>query len=477
MSTILLVDDDVVFCTQMGEYISRLGHVFHAAHTLKDGLHLARDAAPDIVFLDVILPDGLGLEHIEHFRDAASSPEVIVVTGQGAAETAESAIESGASYFLRKPSPLGEIRELIQRIQATRLSSAQNRPHKLPAGIKLVGSSPKLRQCLEKAFKAALTGENILVTGETGTGKELISRIIHAQSPRRNERFVAVDCTSIPESLAESLLFGHVQGAFTGAARNSPGLVLLADKGTLFLDEIGDMPDVLQKSLLRVLQEKRFRPIGSSKEISSDFRVIAATNRDIPAIIKEGRFRSDLFYRLSAFQIHVPSLSERPEDIPVLAKHYMDKICTERNMAPKSQSEDFKEIMQRHAWPGNVRELINTLHLAVVNAMHEPELHPHHLPKSIRAGFYRSALERREPTAAEPAPEPAVTPMQQVMGGFDDFPTLKDVRDAVNRNLEQEYLEQLRAECGGKVLEACRLAGITRSRLYQLLQKYGISLK
>ncbi|THB65659.1 MAG: sigma-54-dependent Fis family transcriptional regulator, partial [Desulfovibrio sp.] len=407
MGTILIVDDDPVIRAQLAGYIAKLGHNCHSASSLAEGLRSAAHTKPDMVLLDMILPDGSGLTHINDFRETESAPEIIVVTGQGDAEAAQAAIRSGASYYLQKPVPLAELRELIERIMESRARAAQFAPPDLLEGFPIVGKSPRMRECLKRAANAARSEENVLVTGDTGTGKELVSKAIHANSPRAKGRFVAVDCTNIPDSLAESILFGHERGAFTGADRASPGLVLLAHKGALFLDEVGDLPLSLQKSLLRVLQEKTFRPIGADKELMSDFRVIAATNRDLETMVGAGQFRKDLYYRLSAFTVRVPQLTDRTQDIPDLVDFYINKICKDQSLEPKKSSTDFLDTLMRAPWPGNVRELINTLNLAVINATHEPELHPHHLPKELRAQYYKNSLtENGNETAPPKTPSP-----------------------------------------------------------------------
>jgi two-component system NtrC family response regulator len=279
-----------------------------------------------VIFLDVRLPDGNGLENLTTFREQPSTPEVIIMTGVGDPDGAELAVKGGAWDYIQKPFSKQEIVLLLHRALDYREKSAQ----KIPVILKrehIIGSSSRLQAHLDLLAQAANTDTNVLISGESGTGKELFARAIHQNSVRAGKKFVVVDCTALPENLVESVLFGHKKGAFTGADRTENGLFKYADGGTLFLDEVGELPLSIQKKFLRVLQEHRFRLVGSQQEISSDFRVVAATNRDLEQMVETGDFRQDLLYRLRAFTIELSPLRERFSDTRELTIHHISRIC------------------------------------------------------------------------------------------------------------------------------------------------------
>jgi two-component system, NtrC family, response regulator len=350
--------------------------------------------------------------------------------------------------------------------RAQRLQPKPWADHRQGAFGDLIGESPLLKSCLEVAAQAAASEANVLISGETGTGKELFAGAIHEAGPRARRNFVVVDCASLPENLVESTLFGHEKGAFTGADRAREGLIKHADGGTLFLDEVGEMPLGVQKSFLRVLQERRFRRLGGQTELESDFRIIAATNRNLEAMVGQGGFRQDLFFRLRAFHIQLPSLRERPEDLEALTRHHLDGLRELYGLAPKEFSSDFFDTLSRYHWPGNVRELFNSLERALVGARHEPVIFPKHLPTDIRVHITKAAIGNGlsgENRAAAKAQEPS------------GFPKLRERREAAIREAEQQYLQDLTSFVGGDIQKGCDLSGLSRSRLYYLLKKYQIS--
>ena len=309
----------------------------------------------------------------------------------------------------------------------------------------------------------------MLITGETGTGKELFARLIHANSTRAKGPFVVVDCAALTESLVESTLFGHVKGAFTGADADRVGLVRLAHGGTLFLDEVGEMPPPLQKTFLRVLHEKRFRPVGATAEVESDFRLLAATNRDLEAMIERGSFRSDLFFRLKTIALSLPPLRERPEDIKPLTLSIVDGLCARYRLPPKGFDAEFLAILEAHDWPGNVRELQNVLELAIVASGREKTLYGMHLPQELRVKLAKSYLEQGDRLhEARPSTGEDRLIAQPSFGRQ----SLKVFKEA----MERHYLEGLLRAHGRDVATMLDISGLSRSHFYALLKKYSLSL-
>ena len=316
-----------------------------------------------------------------------------------------------------------------------------------------------------RSLASAAAGEsNVLILGETGTGKELFAQAIHRNSPRARGPFVTVDCGALPENLVESLLFGHERGSFTGAEKAREGLVKQAGGGTLFLDEVGELPVSIQKAFLRVLQEHQFRPLGSSTEMESDFRLVAVTNRNLEQMVEDGTFRQDLLFRLKSFVIELPPLRERSEDIKELARYHIDGFCERYGLALKGFSPEFLDTLRGHNWPGNIRELVNTLDRALAAARFEPTLFPKHLPTDIRVEKARASVNPKTPSGAGPYANPPQT-----------LPKFNDFREASYAQAEKHYLNDLIALCEGEIKEACRISGLSQSRLYALLQKHKIS--
>ncbi len=288
MANVLIIDDDKLICDWIANVVTRLGHQAVSTHLLREGLRKVQSASFDVVFLDVQMPDGSGLESMSKIKAARSSPEIIVITGLGHPDEAELAIQSGAWDYLEKPASFEAIKLPLLRAleyRAERRSGATTVLKR--SGI--IGDSEKITACLELLAQAATSDANVLITGETGTGKELFAKVVHSNSCRAKRNFVVVDCTALPETLVESVLFGHARGAFTGAETSEEGLIKQADGGTLFLDEIGELPLLIQKKFLRVIQEHRFRPVGGRREIESDFRLVAATNRNLEIMVQAGK--------------------------------------------------------------------------------------------------------------------------------------------------------------------------------------------
>jgi len=463
MARILIIDDDAQVCETLESLVLRLGHECFAARNLRDGLGRLSSAEFDLVFLDVRLPDGNGLEALGEIRKHESPPDVIVLTGQGDPEGAELAIQGGVWDYLVKPSPIRQIKETLGRALAHR-AEKKAVGHTLELDLTdVVGESSVIRQCYERIGQASGSDSTVLVTGETGTGKELLARTIHRNSGRSARSFVVVDCAALTESLLESILFGHTKGAFTGAARDRVGLVKLADQGTLFLDEIGELPLSAQKTFLRVLQEHRFRPVGSNHELESDFRLICATNRDLAAMVQAGEFRQDLFYRINTIHIVLPPLRERGDDIVALAKHHVGKLCRQRNIPPKEMDPEFLLMLKQYDWPGNVRELFNTIEQAFVLSGAEKTVYAQHLPQAVRIRVAKSMLVKgRESNAAEIE--------REVDEGEETLPSLKDFKTS----MEREYLLRLIKAYGKDIPKMLSVSGLSRSHLYAMLKKHDL---
>ena len=465
MPNILIIDDDTALCQALEAVVAAMGHTHASAHTVADGLAAARKGDFQVIILDVWLPDGNGLEALPQLRETPSAPEVIILTGSGDPDGAELAIRSGAWDYITKPPTLNKIRLPVERA----LDYHAKKRERDPAVIKrcgIVGESNAMRASLDLAARAAGTEANVLITGETGTGKEMFARAIHANSQRADNPFVVVDCAALPENLVESMLFGHERGAFTNADRKYEGLVRQAHRGTLFLDEVGELPFPVQKSFLRVLQEHRFRPVGGIKEIVSDFRLVAATNRDLGEMADQGRFRRDLLFRIQSINIHLPRLRGRMADIKALAQHYAPELCQRMGTRPKVLSEAFLQAMAGYDWPGNVRELINALESAVAGARGETELAPGHLPTDIRAQIARDGLVSAPSGREKPGPPP-------LDGGA--FPSIKEYRTQALEDLERHYLERLMDTSDGDIGRACSVSGLSRARLYALLKERGVA--
>jgi two-component system NtrC family response regulator len=441
--------------------VEKQGCAVDTEPTLIGGLHAAREAAYDVVFLDVRMPDGNGLDFIPRLRATASCPEVIIMTGFGNEDGAEIAIKSGAWDYVQKTGSPSEILLPLSRALQYRhgLRNGATGPRVALQRNGIVGESRALQACLDLLAQAAGSEANALITGETGTGKELFARALHANSPRSGERFVTVDCAALPEHLAESALFGHSKGAFTGADRRREGLIRQAHRGTLFLDEVGELTTSLQKTLLRTLQERRFRPVGSSRETKSDFRLVAATNRDLDAMAAEGLFREDLLYRLRTFQIELPPLRARRDDIRQLTLHHLSRQSEREGAEIKGISPEFLQALLEHPWPGNVRELLSCLEVALRSAGGSPTLYRVHLPIQLRI----SAIQRSLATGRAGSPSPHAA-------SSTDHQTLRTVLEEA----EKAYLTHLFERTGGDVRETCRISGLSRTALYTRLKKHGI---
>lgn len=447
--SVLLVDDDVTFRQVMSNELTRLGYEIAAVGSGEEAVRRIAGSEPDVVLLDLRLPGMNGLEVLKSIRSNAQGTEVVIMTGHGSIDTAIESIRNGAFDYVVKPCPLDELHIRIQR--AVERRSLQQRANLLERGLtppdlgsSFVGESPEFRKLLKLIELVAPSDGTVLITGETGAGKERVAKLIHARSPRRFRPFVVVECTTLQESLLESELFGHERGAFTGADRGKPGLFEVANGGTIFLDEVGEISPATQMKLLRVLDTSAFRHVGGTSEIRVDVRVIAATNRDVPAMVRQGLFREDLFYRLSTITIEVPPLRARSADVELLAQHFVSML-NERFGSRKQISDPALQLLRQHSWPGNVRELLHVIEAAMVLCEGNSIL-PEHFPAALRTSR----------SAASPA----------ISSNGASLPTLQEA--------EREHIRRALGATNGHRGNAAKILGISERNLYRKLHELGL---
>jgi two-component system NtrC family response regulator len=477
MASILIIDDDRDFCETMQSLVVRMDHECLAAYTLKDGIALLQKQQIDLLLLDVRLPDGNGIESLPAIKESSiSAPEIFIITGIGDPDSAEIAIREGVWDYIIKPTKIQEIRLSLNRALKYR---EEKKKKQQTVNLKLdqiVGSSTQIKNCFESLAQAANSNAPVLISGDTGTGKELFAKTIHQNSNRHQHGFIVVDCATLTESLLESTLFGHKKGSFTGADMQKTGLITLANGGTLFLDEVAEMPLSTQKSFLRVLQEKQYRPLGETREISSNFRLIAATNKDLHAMAEKGEFRKDLLFRLCAIQIHIPQLRFRHGDIKPLALFHINRLCEEYRIPNKGFEQGFFETLEMYDWPGNIRELFHVLEIAFIASGTESTLYPMHLPKEIRIKVAKRQIENGSdhlPIAGEAAVQKQPKSDQALFGLTAAlFPSLRDFKNS----MEIKYLHRIIAEANGDINEILQRSGLSKSHFYSLLKKYDIKL-
>ncbi|GAB6063521.1 sigma-54-dependent transcriptional regulator [Deferrisoma palaeochoriense] len=450
--TILVVDDEEAILATLRGALEDEGYEVASAGSGEEALEGLDAADPDVVLLDVWLPGIDGVEVLQKLRERDPDLPVIMMSGHATIETAVKATKLGAYDFIEKPLNLDRLLLTIEHAVRARRLSEENRYWRERWGRSpdLIGESPAVRELKEQIRVVGPTRASVLITGENGTGKELVARAVHRASRRRDGPFVEVNCAAIPEDLIESELFGHEKGAFTGATARRRGKFDLADGGTLFLDEIGDMSLKTQAKILRVIQEMRFERVGGTKTHEVDVRIIAATNKDLEEEIREGRFREDLYYRLNVVPIHVPPLRDRAEDIPLLFRHFVEEYCREENREPVEVDEAVFSVLQAYPWPGNVRELKNVAERMVI-------------------------LCRSDRLTVEDVP-PAVRGQGTGSGGAGG--TVKPglgLREA-RRQFERDYIARHLEEAGWNVPQAAEALGVDRSSLYKKMKELGIEV-
>jgi two-component system, NtrC family, response regulator AtoC len=450
MKRVLVVDDERKMRRVLQMIMEQLGLESVPAETAEEALEVVRAEKIDLVVTDLKMPGMSGLECLRRLRELDPEVPVIMLTAHGTVQTAVEAMKLGAFDYVLKPFDVEAMEMIVRRaleVHQYRLENRylRERADALPAFEDLIGTSPAMREAFELIRRVAPTKSAVLITGETGTGKELVARAIHKLSPRAGKLFVPLNCAAIPSELLESELFGHARGAFTGAQTARAGKFEIADGGSLFLDEIGDMAYGLQAKLLRVLQESVVEPIGTNRGVPVDVRVISSTNRDLEAAIRAGQFREDLFYRLNVFQVRVPPLRERPEDIEPLARFFLDAFSKELGKGAQHLAPGALAPLGWHGWPGNVRELQNAMERAVVLAP-GPELD---------ADFFRSLLPRVEEEPGAEAPESLQL-------------------DPAVEALERKMILRALAGSGDNKAEAARLLGVSERTLWYKLKKYRL---
>ncbi|MBD3832325.1 sigma-54-dependent transcriptional regulator [Brevundimonas bullata] len=474
--TVLVVDDDPTQRRLIQAVLDREGYaVVHAESGGEAIDRLTKGGGADVVLLDLVMPGLSGLETLAEIRTAGVAVPVIVLTANGGIETVVKAMQAGAQDFFVKP--VGPERLLIgvrNALQLTQLSAEIGRLKKHVSGRTsfddIVGDSPPMRMVKALGVRAAKSGIPVLITGESGVGKEVIARALHGASDRAGKPFVAVNCGALPANLVESILFGHEKGSFTGATDKHLGKFMEANGGTLFLDEIGELPLDMQVKLLRALQEGEIDPVGAKRAVKVDVRIVSATNRDPAQQVKEGAFREDLFYRLNVFPIEAPALRERREDIPALVEHFIARFNVEEGKRVAGCAVETMALLQGYDWPGNVRQLENSIYRALVLA-DSPLLQPHDFPAisgiamPLTSGGAISH-DRAETPASEATGEAQPDSPVRIIDARGHLRTLEEIE----RDLIQHAIEVY----SGHMSEIARRLGIGRSTLYRKVREQGL---
>ena len=454
MESILIVDDEKSIRDSLTGILQDEGFLPIPVESGEAAIEKISEEKPDLVLLDIWMPGLDGMETLTRIRDIYPEQVVIMMSGHGTIETAVRATKLGAYDFIEKPLSLEKVLLCIQNAVKINLLVEENRELKAQIGKEheMIGDSRAIRELKAQIKIAAPTSGWILITGENGTGKELVARAIHHNSHRHDKPFVEVNCAAIPEELIESELFGHEKGSFTGATTQRRGKFDQANQGTLFLDEIGDMSLKTQAKVLRILQERKFERVGGNKTIEVDVRVIAATNKDLEKEITKGTFREDLYYRLNVIPFHVPPLRERRSDIPLLATHFLEYFCSKESRETKALDREAMQAIMNYAWPGNVRELKNLIERLVIMSPGNT-ITPAQLPQAI--------CDRRLTADRQPSP---------ISLTVDNFRTAKE-------EFEKEFLLQKLEENEWNISRTAETIEIERSNLHRKIKAYGIELK
>jgi DNA-binding NtrC family response regulator len=455
---IMVLDDEKAICESIADILGTEEYDIRTFTVPEEALEEVERSFFDLAFIDLKLPNISGLEVLEKIKDVSPDTEAIVISGFGSIETAVDAMRRQAFDFLSKPIDINHLEIITRRALEHRRLYAENvRLRETNEAIQsyagIIGQSPSMQSVYQLIRKVSPTNSNVLITGESGTGKELVAKTIHFGSERRDQRFLPINCSAIPETLLESTLFGHEKGAFTGAVEKRAGLLMLANGGSVFLDEIGEMPMSLQAKLLRVLDERTYYPVGGSAPVEVDIRLVAATNQDLEECIREKRFREDLYYRLNVVEIHLPSLRDRRDDIQLLARQFIQRFIEEHNA---HQIEDFSPqamyLLFNYSWPGNVRQLENVIERAVALAEHSFIL-PEDLPEEVQI------------------PD---LPEVNFIGGIDSRP-IQEARSIVISSFEKNYLVEVLKKNKGNISKSAVQSGLSRRAFYNLIEKHRIN--
>jgi two-component system nitrogen regulation response regulator GlnG len=465
MSYVMIVDDEPSICWGFEQLLGDEGHEVRVAASAEEALRLSADRAPDAIVLDVRLPGMDGLTAIGHFRSQLGNVPIVVVTAFGNLEVAVKAVHAGAFDYLHKPFDLDQAAQVVERAllsgRPSEPESSEPKAHADAVSTELIGASPAMQRVFKQIAWVANSHVPVLITGESGTGKELVARAIHRHSQRSEAPFLPVCLAALSEGVIESELFGHVKGAFTGATQDRLGLLELAEQGAVFLDEIGDTSLPLQVKLLRALEQKEITPVGDARPRAIGARILAATNRPLRELIERGDFREDLYFRLSVFEIHLPPLRERREDIPALVERFALAAFPDMR-TPLISDEAIKELKSRD-WPGNVRELRNAIEHAVIVSRGEM-IRGDHLPAANVAS----------PPASQGAQEELRDQIRAWTEKTPDSLEAAELYEAFLKVVEPPFLEALLKKCHGNKAACAQVLGIHRSTLRQKLRKYGM---
>jgi DNA-binding NtrC family response regulator len=453
---ILIIDDEEIVRASCSRLLLPEGYSVKTAHNARSGLALLETHSVDLVLTDLKMPDMDGIEVLRNIKEKWPETEVIIMTGYGTVKTAVRAMKIGVFDYIEKPFTPDDLLPLVAKAMERKKLSVDHTDVRevIPSHYELsniVGISQAMQKVFHLIAKVANTGSTVLVTGESGTGKELIAKAIHYNSSRKDQPFIVVDCMTIPGPLIESELFGHAKGAFTGAIEKKKGLLEMANGGTIFFDEIGNLDVTTQAKLLRVLQEREFRPIGEKKQIHIDVRFISATNRDLKAMTKEGTFREDFFYRLNIFPIHLTPLRERKEDIPHLSYHFLQKYSRELDRKVSHISADAMKMLVCYDWPGNIRQLENIIQRSVILCQGRT-LRPEHL----------SSIEM---SSQEDVPRTVVELKEKK----------KNLRLRSVEEIEKTFVTEALRRNRWNISRAASEVGMQRTNFHALLKKYHIS--
>ncbi len=458
---ILIVDDEEIVIRSCRRILSDSAYSVDSAPNGTEALRKVEETEYDLMVLDIMMPGIDGLEVLQQVKERHPDVDVIMVTGLSQIQTAVKAMKLGAFDYLSKPFDPDELKHVVDRALERRRLLQENRNLKTEVGSKyrfenIIGSSAPMQAVFGLIAKCAPTNTTVLITGESGTGKEVIARAIHYNSLRKDAPFVTVDCNTLSENLLESELFGHAKGSFTGAVANKRGMFEIANNGTLFLDEFGNIPLSTQAKLLRVIQEREFRPVGSTVIQKTNVRLVAATNKDLKAMVATGNFREDLYYRINVFPIHAPALRERRDDIPALAFHFLKAFCNELEKPVPEISEAAMSTLVNYDWPGNVRELENTIHRAVILASDKP-IHQAHLVNIIDTS---PRLDLEVPRTGE------------------DLKRLKKIaREKSVEDVEKLFIQETLRRNASNVTRSAEETGMQRSNFQALMKKYNIRVR
>jgi DNA-binding NtrC family response regulator len=446
--SILIVDDDVQMTVMLKKVLEKEGYDVETALNGQDALAKSAAGDLDLIISDIRMPGMDGLEFLERIKGNHQDVPVVLMTAFGSIEAAVESMKKGAYHYIAKPFKTEQLLSVVEAALRERklqleVAGLRREITKEFCFSNIIGKSPVMQELFSLIRRVARTKSTVIIYGKSGTGKELVAKALHYNSPRADKAFVAFNCAAIPETLLETELFGHAKGAFTDARYAKKGLFVEADGGTLFLDEIGDMPVSIQGKLLRAIQEREIRPVGATQDIKIDVRLVAATHHDLQQLLKEGKIREDLYFRLNVVPINLPELKDRKEDIPPLVRHFIKKYAVENNQKPLNVSRETMRILMEYSWPGNVRELENVLERAAI-LTEGPMIQPENLPEGLRSAPYASDEEIPISFSLE--------------------------------NLEKKHIQDILNLTRGNQSEAAKILGIDRRTLYRKIKAYNLQI-